>query len=92
MSARRQLVPHFETASRRWCWQMARYVIRARKARGWSQAELGTRLGLSQSAVAALERNPTGAHADRLFAALRALDMEIVVRTSVQPRPEDQAA
>ena len=56
-------------------------VIRARrKARGLSQAELASKLNLSQSRLSILESDPAGLTVDRLLALATVLGLEIVVQ------------
>jgi HTH-type transcriptional regulator/antitoxin HipB len=59
-------------------------VLRSlRKARGWSQAELGRRVGLSQERVSAIENRPEKVNLDTLLTLAMALDAE----WSIGPRP-----
>lgn len=51
-----------------------------RNARGYSQTELAGRLGITQQALSALEREPDSASVGRLMQLLAALDVEIVLR------------
>lgn len=51
-----------------------------RKARKYSQSTLANRLGVSQQALSALEREPETASFSRLLQVLAALDVEIVLR------------
>lgn len=51
-----------------------------RKARDCSQTELAGRLGITQQALSALEREPDSASVSRLMQVLAALDVEIVLR------------
>ncbi len=57
-----------------------------RKERRLTQAAMGEKLGITQQSYAAFEANPAGATLDRLFVALRLLDVEIsldqVIRAS----------
>lgn len=56
-------------------------LLRAfRKARGESQADTAARLGVTQQALSALERDPSSAGIARLLQVLSALDVEIVLR------------
>lgn len=52
-----------------------------REARGWSQAALGERLGLSQERVSAIERRPERITVQQLLTVLMALDTELVVQS-----------
>lgn len=51
-----------------------------RRAKGWSQAELGRRIGLSQKRISAIERNPESVAFDQLLTLLMALGAELLVR------------
>lgn len=51
-----------------------------RKARQCSQAELAVRLGITQQALSALERDPGNVGIARLMQLLASLDVEIVLR------------
>lgn len=51
-----------------------------RKARKYSQASLAQRLGITQQALSALERDPENASFSRLLQVLAVLDVEIVLR------------
>ena len=53
-----------------------------RKDRGWTQKDVGARVGLAQNVVSLLEKAPERAGLSRIFKLLSALDLEIVV----QPR------
>lgn len=48
-----------------------------RKARGWTQAAMAEKLGITQQSYAYFEANPATATLDRLFTVLRLLDVEI---------------
>lgn len=56
-----------------------------REARGWSQAALGERLGLSQERVSAIERRPERITVQQLLTVLMALDAELAVQTRQRP-------
>lgn len=52
-------------------------VLRSlRKAKGWSQAELGRRAGLSQERISAIENRPEKVNLDTLLTLAMALDAE----------------
>jgi HTH-type transcriptional regulator/antitoxin HipB len=66
-------------------------VLRSlRKARGWSQAELGRRVGLSQERISAIESRPEKVNLDTLLTLAMALDAEwsIGERAPATPSPE----
>lgn len=54
-------------------------IIHVRKERGITQRQLAKMIGISQSAVATMERDPDGAKAVRVFAALHVLGHDLVV-------------
>ncbi len=55
-------------------------VLRAlRQSRGWSQAALGDRLGLSQERISAIERHPERITVQQLLGVLMALDAQLSV-------------
>lgn len=60
--------------------QLAQHLRALRKARGLSQAALASKLGLTQSRIAAIERNPAALGAGQLLRVLRALDAQLVLR------------
>jgi len=60
--------------------QLAPQLRSFRKARGMGQAELALKLGLSQSRIAAIERNPALISTGQLMEILSILDVEFVLR------------
>jgi HTH-type transcriptional regulator/antitoxin HipB len=50
-----------------------------RQARGWSQTELGRRVGLSQERISSIEREPERVTVGQLLTVLMALDAELLV-------------
>ena len=60
--------------------QLAQHLRALRKARGLSQAALASKLGLTQSRIAAIERNPAALGAGQLLRVLGALDAQLVLR------------
>jgi HTH-type transcriptional regulator/antitoxin HipB len=48
-------------------------------ARGWSQTELGRRVGLSQERISSIERQPERITVGQLLTVLMALDGELLV-------------
>ena len=61
-------------------------VLRSlRKARGWSQAELGRRIGLSQERISAIESRPEKVNLDTLLTLAMALDAELSIGARAQP-------
>lgn len=62
-----------------------------RRAKGWSQAELGERVGLSQERISAIERRPEKVQFDQLLIILMALDAELTVGPRAAP-PDDKGS
>ena len=66
-------------------------VLRAlRQLRGWSQTELGRRIGLSQERISSIERRPERITVSQLLTVLMALDGELLVdarKPSPPPEP-----
>lgn len=70
-----------------------------RKVRRLSQADLASKLGLSQSRIAAIERNPAAVSTGQLLALLKVLGVDLVLRdaaapagaTAAKPEPSDSA-
>lgn len=56
--------------------QLGPVLRNLRKARGWSQAELGRRVGLSQERISAIENRPEKVNLDTLLTLAMALDAE----------------
>jgi transcriptional regulator with XRE-family HTH domain len=59
-----------------------------RKSSGLTQAQLASRLGISQQSYAKLEAAPEKAGFERLFAILQILQVDLVLR----PRGQDEGA
>jgi HTH-type transcriptional regulator/antitoxin HipB len=60
--------------------QLAQHLRALRKARGLSQTALADKLGLTQSRIAAIERNPAALGTGQLLRVLNALDAQLVLR------------
>lgn len=60
--------------------QLALHLKSLRKAAGVSQAQLAQRLGLSQSRVAAIERDPAAISVRQLMEILQLLDADLLMR------------
>jgi HTH-type transcriptional regulator / antitoxin HipB len=61
-----------------------------RQRRGWSQTELGRRVGLSQERISSIERQPERITVGQLLTVLMALDGELLVDArppSLPPEP-----
>lgn len=59
--------------------QLGRVLQSARKARKLSQAEVGTRLDLSQKRISALENDPASINLDQLLKLCAALGLELAI-------------
>ena len=59
--------------------QLSSHLRALRKAKGWSQAELGKRLGLSQARVARIEGEPLSISVEQLLRVLAALDVGVAL-------------
>jgi transcriptional regulator with XRE-family HTH domain len=68
--------------------QMAPHLRSLRKARGLTQVALAQRLGVTQSRVSAIERNPSVMSVEQLCGVLRALDAQLVLRDGLATRRE----
>jgi HTH-type transcriptional regulator/antitoxin HipB len=62
--------------------QLSAHLRSLRKSRGLTQAQLGALLGVNQTRVAKIERNPGSVSVDQLLALLTALGAQVVL----QPR------
>ena len=60
--------------------QLAPQLRSLRKARRLGQADLALKLGLSQSRIAAIERNPAAVSARQLMEILKVLGVDLVLR------------
>lgn len=60
--------------------QLAPQLRSLRKARGLSQVDLARQLGVSQSRIAAIERNPSAVSAGQLLQLLAVLHVDLVLR------------
>lgn len=60
--------------------QLGQVVEGVRKQRGWTQSELGSRVGLRQAAISGIETDPSSTKLSRIHQLLSALDLELVVR------------
>jgi len=59
--------------------QLSPILKQLRKAKGWSQIELGKRIGLSQERISAIENHPERTSVDQLLTVLMALEAELQV-------------
>ena len=65
--------------------QLAPQLRSLRKVRGLSQSDLARKLGVSQSRIAAIERNPATVSAGQLLELLKALRVDLVLRDTGTP-------
>jgi HTH-type transcriptional regulator/antitoxin HipB len=61
--------------------QLSQLLAGFRKAKGWTQADLASRMGVSQQLISAMERDVTSTTAARLLTALRVLGVRMVLTT-----------
>lgn len=59
--------------------QLSPILKQLRKAKGWSQIELGKRIGLSQERISVIENHPEKTSIDQLLTVLMALEAELQV-------------
>jgi HTH-type transcriptional regulator/antitoxin HipB len=59
--------------------QLGPILKHLRKDKGWSQIELGNRIGLSQERISAIENHPERMSIDQLFTVLMALEAELQI-------------
>jgi HTH-type transcriptional regulator/antitoxin HipB len=59
--------------------QLSPILKQLRKTKGWSQIELGKRIGLSQERISAIENHPEKTSIDQLLTVLMALEAELQV-------------
>lgn len=67
--------------------QLAPHLRSLRKARGLSQAQLAGKMGVTQSRIAAIERNPAAVSMGQLTELLRVLGVHLVLRDTQPPTP-----
>lgn len=80
-------------ASIRTSGQLGPYLKALRRARGWSQEELGKQIGLSQERIAKIENAPEKVRFDSLLTVMMALSAEFQAIDLRDPRkaPHEQA-
>jgi HTH-type transcriptional regulator/antitoxin HipB len=73
--------------------QLGPVLKRLRKARGWSQFELGEKIGLSQERISVIENHPERVSLDQLLTVLMALEAELQIeqRSAVPAEASVQA-
>lgn len=69
------------TESIRTSGQLGPVVKRLRKNKGWSQATLGKKIGLSQERISAIEAHPERCSVDQLLTLLMVLDAELQIES-----------
>jgi HTH-type transcriptional regulator/antitoxin HipB len=72
--------------------QLSTHFKSLRKAKGWSQADLGRKLGVGQARVAQIESDPGSISVDKLLQILNSLDAKLVVDAQVEPKPLQHVA
>lgn len=65
--------------------QLAPQLRSLRKMRRLSQADLAVKLGVTQSRIAAIERNPAAVSAGQLLEILKVLGVDLVLRDTQTP-------
>lgn len=71
--------------------QLAPQLKSLRKARGLTQASLALKLGVSQSRIAAIERNTAAVSVGQLMALLKVLGVDLML-SDTQSKPDIAAA
>ncbi len=59
--------------------QLSSHLRALRKTNQWTQSQLGSRLGLSQTRIARIERDPTSISVDQLLRVLSALGVQVTL-------------
>jgi transcriptional regulator with XRE-family HTH domain len=68
--------------------QLASHLPAMRRARAWSQAQLGAALGVGQSRITRIERDPTMVSVGQFVELLNALGVQMVLRApDARPHP-----
>ena len=62
--------------------QLSTHLRALRLAKQWTQAQLASKLGLSQTRIARIEKDPLSISADQLLRVLAALDASVVLQTA----------
>lgn len=68
--------------------QLSTHLRALRKARGLSQADLGSKLGVGQTRIARIESNPTAISVEQLLKVLGALGVQLVLHDTRPLQPE----
>jgi len=72
--------------------QLSQHLRALRKARRMSQSQLGQKLGVSQTRVAAIEKDPSVVSVGQLLEVLQVLNTQLVLRDPSTPPQVGQAA
>ncbi|MCB1995311.1 MAG: helix-turn-helix transcriptional regulator [Burkholderiaceae bacterium] len=72
--------------------QLSSHLRALRKARGLSQMQLGAALGVGQTRVTRIERDPTAISVGQFFELLNALGAQMVLRPSSERSPASTEA
>ena len=72
--------------------QLSTHLRALRKARGLSQADLGSKLGVGQTRIARIEGHPTAISVEQLLEVLGALDVRLVLHDTRSMPPETSQA
>lgn len=67
--------------------QLSSHLRSLRKAKGLSQAQLGALLGVGQTRIARIERDPASISVDQFLAILQVLGARMVLRRDDEPDP-----
>ncbi|HEU5076234.1 MAG TPA: helix-turn-helix transcriptional regulator [Polyangiaceae bacterium] len=67
--------------------QVADILRQRRKVKQLSQAEIASKLGVSQARISSIESKPASLTVERLIALANLLDLEIVVRDRPRKKP-----
>ena len=70
--------------------QLASHLRALRKVRGLSQAQLGALLGVGQTRVARIERDPTAVSVAQFLDVLNALAVQMVLHPTGEPPTAEQ--
>lgn len=62
--------------------QLSAHLRSLRKARGLNQVQLGAALGVGQTRIARIERDPTAVSVEQFLALLGALSVQMVLRAN----------
>jgi HTH-type transcriptional regulator/antitoxin HipB len=72
--------------------QLSAHLRSLRKSRGLNQVQLGAVLGVGQTRIARIERDPTSVSVEQFLALLGALGVQMVLRPNGPGRASDASA